>query len=75
MHNLTKRQEAILYYILEGKENVIIQKLAVKYQLCERMIRYDLEYISAWLKEKGSILKKSKTNIYLEANEQYKKSI
>jgi len=75
MYNLTKRQEAILYYILNSKENITIKKLAAKYQLSERMIHYDIDYINAWIKEKGSALKKSKTNIYLEADAEHKKAI
>jgi len=66
MYNLTKRQEAILYYILESKENITINKLAAKYQLSKRMIHYDIDYINTWLKNKGCALKKSKTSIYLE---------
>lgn len=72
MYNLTKRQEAILYYILESRENITIKKLAAKYQLSERMIHYDIDYINTWLKDKGSVLKKSKTNIYLEATQECK---
>jgi len=66
MYNLTKRQEAILYYILESKENITINKLAAKYQLSKRMIHYDFDYINTWLKDKGCALKKSKTSIYVE---------
>ncbi len=41
MVNLTKRQEAVLYYILESKNKISIKKIASVYQVSERTIYYD----------------------------------
>lgn len=67
---LTKRQEAILYYILQGKESITTKKLASKYQLSERMIHYDLEYISRWLKERDCRLSKTKNRYRVEISDE-----
>lgn len=69
---LTKRQEAILYYILGGKESITTKKLASRYQLSERMIHYDLEYIGRWLIERGCQLGKSKGRYSINVNEEQK---
>jgi len=72
---LSKRQEAILYYSLEGTESVTIKKLASRYQLSERMIHYDLDYIKSWLKERGNDLKNTKNGIIIEISEEKRHEI
>lgn len=69
---LTKRQEAMLYFLIGGKESITTKKLASKYQLSERMIHYDLEYISRWLKEREHELVKNKSGYFIQLEEEQK---
>lgn len=60
MVNLTKRQEAVLYYILESKNKISIKKIASVYQVSERTIYYDIDHINAWLRQRGGNIKSNK---------------
>lgn len=76
MFNLTKRQEAILYCILESKSRITVRKAAAEYHVSERTIHYDMEYINSWLKDEGGLIRNSKSNgIYFVGSENAKKTI
>ena len=75
MFLLTKRQEAILYHLLVGSESATIKKLASQYRLSERMIHYDLDYLSGWLKERGSVLERSKNKVTIKCSEKQKQTL
>lgn len=76
MFNLTKRQEAILYYIIESKDKISIKKIASEYQMSERTIHYDIDYINSWLKQKGGVVKSSKAQgLHFQGGEAAKNTI
>lgn len=53
MVTLGKRQKDIIHYLLKIKENSTIKEIALIFNVSERTIRYDLDIIEAWLKEKN----------------------
>ena len=75
MFLLTKRQEAILYHLLVGNESTTIKKLASQYSLSERMIHYDLDLLSGWLKERGYVLERSKSKVIIQCSERQKQKL
>ena len=55
---LTERQKFILKDLLNEEKSVTAKTLAERYNVSLRTVRYDLNDIEYWLKEKGSILVK-----------------
>lgn len=67
MLQLTERQKGILLRIIRSDVPISIVELAKNFGISPRTIRYDLEDIKYWLKQKDVELKqKSKVGIWLE---------
>ena len=56
---LTERQRLIVRDLLNEEKNIIAKKLADKYNISLRTVRYDLDNIEYWLKEMGATLVKT----------------
>lgn len=53
---LTDRCYGIVVYLLEQQSFITAKHLAMRFSVSERTIRYDIELISDWLKEKDVVL-------------------
>lgn len=67
---LTDRCYCIINFLLEQKKPITIKKIASNFGVSERTVRYDLDVIEDWLKErKVQLKKKSRVGIWIEGNE------
>ena len=67
---LTERCYAICRYLFDQEKPVTIKKLADRFFVSERTIRYDLDIVEQWLKDRGVMLsRKSKVGICIETNQ------
>ncbi|QIB27610.1 BglG family transcription antiterminator [Caloranaerobacter azorensis] len=55
---LTKRQRDIISLLIEKEKYITVKEMALHFQVSSRTIRYDLDYIESWLKEKGFHLRR-----------------
>lgn len=53
---LTKRQRDIISLLIEKEKYITVKEIALHFKVSSRTIRYDLDYIESWLKEKGFCL-------------------
>lgn len=64
---LTDRCYCIIEYLLKQSKKVTIKEIAEHFKVSERTVRYDLDVIADWLKEKGITLKKkSRVGVWIE---------
>jgi len=56
---LTERQRLMVRDLLDERKSIIAKKLAEKYSISLRTVRYDLDNIEYWLKEMGATLVKT----------------
>ncbi len=67
---LTDRCYCIINFLLEQKKPITIKKIASNFGVSERTVRYDLDTIEDWLKErKIRLKKKSRVGVWIEGNE------
>ncbi|MES1044498.1 transcription antiterminator [Heyndrickxia oleronia] len=71
MISLTNRQMSILNRLLFQKDYVKIRQLSEAFEVSDRTIRYDLDYIQSFLKESGiSLLREPRKGIFLDITAQ-----
>lgn len=76
MLQITQRQKAILLNIINNNTPILIKDLAEKFNISVRTVRYDLEDIRYWLKQKNVKLEqKSKIGIWLDIDNNLKEEI
>ena len=67
MITLTKRQKDIMGYLLTNKSYSTIKNMASIFEVSERTIRYDLDVIEAWLRERNvGLIRKPRLGISIE---------
>ena len=67
MITLTKRQKDIMGYLLTNKSYSTIKNMASIFEVSERTIRYDLDVIEAWLRERNvNLIRKPRLGISIE---------
>ncbi len=67
MITLTKRQKDIINHLLKTKDYSTIKDMASIFEVSERTIRYDLDMVEAWLKERNiNLIRKPRLGIAIE---------
>ncbi|SCY79101.1 BglG family transcription antiterminator [Alkaliphilus peptidifermentans] len=76
MIQLTKRQKSLILDLMKEPNSVSAKVLAGRFNVSARTIRYDLDNISYWLKQRGIILeKKQKMGIQITLDDEDMKKI
>lgn len=76
MIQLTSRQQALLRFLGGMSSYVPVRELARQFGYSQRTIRYDLEAVEAWLRERGGALsKKPKAGVLLMAGEELQQQL
>ncbi|MEA5010258.1 MAG: PRD domain-containing protein [Angelakisella sp.] len=76
MIQLTSRQQALLGYLLGTTEPVPVRAIAKQFQLSERTIRYDLDTVGVWIKNRGGeLIKKPNCGISIEISDPIRKQL
>ncbi len=76
MIELTPRSREIAKLVLESSHPVIIKKLAAALNVSQRTIRYDLDLLKEWFKERGLVLHtKPRVGVWVECSVETRKRL